>query len=171
MFSPSTEMKFPGFSAVGKIGRERRSSKCSIGSGGAAVRRGHALSRAGDGNDHDTSLTSELGGRRTRDDFHGLDGPKRNLVGEDLALLIGDRLTVHGVRVARMIAQPWNRPFESAATPGVMRVTSELRDEDWLSKGTLLNRFLSTSVWKVGSFSSKSVAVPSTVTLVGEPVI
>src|SRR5579862_7525944 len=29
--------------------------------------------------------------------------------------------------------RPWKRPLESAETPGVVAVTSELSDEDWLS--------------------------------------
>jgi hypothetical protein len=49
-----------------------------------------------------------------------------------------------------------------AAMPGVARVTSELTD-DGLSKGSLSNSRLSTSVWNVGSFSTKS-APASTVT-------
>jgi hypothetical protein len=38
----------------------------------------------------------------------------------------------------------------------VDKVTRELRVEDWLSNGTLVKRPRSTSVWKVGSFSSRS---------------
>jgi len=64
---------------------------------------------------------------------------------------------------------PWKRPLESAAIPGVERVTSELSDEVVLSKGSLSNKFLSMSEWKVGSFSSKSAAWASTVTEVVEP--
>src|SRR3974390_2006099 len=41
---------------------------------------------------------------------------------------------------------PWNFPFESAATPGVVSVTSELNDDDGVSSGTFLKRFRSTSV-------------------------
>src|SRR5207244_10418265 len=40
---------------------------------------------------------------------------------------------------------PWKRPLESAAIPGVASVTSELTEEDWLSSGSLSNKFLSTS--------------------------
>ena len=64
--------------------------------------------------------------------------------------------------------RPWNSPLESAAIPGVESVTSELRDDDALSKGSLSNNSLSTSEWKVGSFSTRSPA-DSTVTVVGEP--
>src|ERR1700721_4326644 len=64
--------------------------------------------------------------------------------------------------------RPWNRPLESAAIPGVERVNSELTDDDALSKGSLSNKFLSTAVWKVGSFSTKSPPA-STVTLSVDP--
>src|ERR1700722_1136686 len=59
---------------------------------------------------------------------------------------------------------PWKRPFESAATPGEVSVTRELRDEDWLSSGTLWKRPRSTSVWNVESSSTRSPP-PSTVTV------
>src|SRR5208282_5009275 len=52
--------------------------------------------------------------------------------------------------------RPWKRPLESAAIPGVESVTSELRDDEELSSGSLSNRFRSISEWKVGSFSSRS---------------
>src|ERR1700689_507536 len=64
--------------------------------------------------------------------------------------------------------RPWNRPLESAAIPGVESVTRELTEDEALSKGSLSNKFLSTSVWKVGSFSTKSPPA-STVTLSEEP--
>ena len=57
---------------------------------------------------------------------------------------------------------PWNRPFESAATPGDARVTSELRPEDWLSSGSFSNAARSMSEWKVGSLSVVGAAVTST---------
>src|SRR5580692_10161078 len=57
---------------------------------------------------------------------------------------------------------PWKRPFESAATPGDESVTSELSDDDWLSRGSLLNELRSRSVWKVESFSNRSLAVTLT---------
>src|SRR6266700_121527 len=41
---------------------------------------------------------------------------------------------------------PWKRPFESAATPGEASVTSELKEEDVLSRGNLSNSPRSTSV-------------------------
>ena len=48
-------------------------------------------------------------------------------------------------------------------------MTSELTDDDWLSSGSLSNRFLSTSVWNVGSFSTRSPPSASTVTAVVDP--
>ena len=60
--------------------------------------------------------------------------------------------------------RPWKRPLESAATPGVVSVTSELSVEDWLSSGTLMNRSRSTSIWKVGSSSIRSPRWTATVT-------
>ncbi len=63
------------------------------------------------------------------------------------------------------------RPLESAATPGEDRVISELNSEEELSSGSLENSCRSTSVWNVGSFSSKSDASPSTVTLSAVPAI
>ncbi len=64
--------------------------------------------------------------------------------------------------------RPWKRPFESAATPGEDRVTSELSEEDWLSSGSLLNASRSRSVWNVESFSSRSPLV-FTSTVVEDP--
>jgi hypothetical protein len=46
---------------------------------------------------------------------------------------------------------PWNRPLESAATPGEERVTSELSEEDWLSSGTLAKASRSMEVWRLVS--------------------
>src|SRR5258708_27867030 len=63
---------------------------------------------------------------------------------------------------------PWNRPLESAEIPGVASVTSELTEDEALSRGSLSNRFLSTSVWNVESFSTRS-APASTVTCVVDP--
>ena len=66
-----------------------------------------------------------------------------------------------------MVAHAVKKTIGSAAIPGDDSVTSELKDEDWLSRGSLSKSCRSTSVWKVGSFSSKSAAL-STVTLVDE---
>ncbi len=59
---------------------------------------------------------------------------------------------------------PWKRPLESDDTPGVVAVTRELSEDDWLSIGTLMNMSRSTSVWNVGSVSTRSPEA-STVTV------
>ena len=64
--------------------------------------------------------------------------------------------------------RPWNRPLESAAIPGVESVTEELTEDDALSSGSLSNAPLSTSVWAVESFSTRSPPA-STVTVVVNP--
>ena len=45
-------------------------------------------------NDYQAGLVAVFGGRRALDDFHGLDGIYGNLVRENLALLIRDRLAI-----------------------------------------------------------------------------
>ena len=51
---------------------------------------------------------------------------------------------------------PWICPSESDATPGVASPTSALIDDDPLPVGSLSINSLSTSEWKVGSFSTRS---------------
>ena len=63
---------------------------------------------------------------------------------------------------------PWKRPLESAAIPGVERVTKELTEDVELSKGIFSNEFLSISEWNVESFSTRSPA-SVTVTEVVDP--
>ena len=50
-------------------------------------------------------LSAVLGRRRAGYHLDGLNGVGRKLVGEHLALLIGDRLTVHGKRIGCVIAK------------------------------------------------------------------
>jgi len=57
--------------------------------------------------------------------------------------------------------------LESATTPEEASVTSELTEEDWLSRGSLSKSPRSTSVWADGSVSSRSAPL-STVTVVVE---
>ena len=59
-------------------------------------------------------------------------------------------------------------PLESAATPGVVKVTSELMEDDALSRGIFENSFRSTSVCAVGSFSTSSEPCSDTVTVVAD---
>ena len=69
------------------------------------MRRGHALARARGRDNHHAGLASVFRGRRARDHFHGLNRVEGNLVGEDFALLVGDRLAVDGERIFRVVAQ------------------------------------------------------------------
>ena len=57
-----------------------------------------------------------------------------------------------------MVAKPVEKTIGVGRNPGVVAVTSELSDDDWLSIGTLMNMSRSTSVWKVGSVSTRSPA-------------
>jgi hypothetical protein len=84
-------------------------------------------------------------------------------------LLIRDRLAIEGKRVLRVIAQSMERPLESAAIPGEVRVTSELSSEDTLSFGNFSNRARSISVWVVGSASTKSAAASTVTALEADP--
>src|SRR5882757_11032706 len=65
--------------------------------------------------------------------------------------------------------RPWKRPFESAATPGEERVTSELSEEEALSSGSLSMVERSMSVWKVESVSTRSEPLSTTSTVVELP--
>src|SRR5579863_4177784 len=58
---------------------------------------------------------------------------------------------------------PWNIPFESAVTPGVDSVTSELSPDDWLSSGICANDFLSMSVSIFAALFTRSCDVTCTV--------
>ena len=57
------------------------------------------------GVDHQAGLVAELRARRAGDQLHRLNGVERNLRGELLALLIGDRLSVDRKAGLRVIAQ------------------------------------------------------------------
>jgi len=54
--------------------------------------------------DHKASFVAVLGRRRAFDHLHGLHGIHGDLVGEDLALLIGDGLAIDGERILGVIA-------------------------------------------------------------------
>src|SRR5580658_1081163 len=89
-----------------------RKIKAPVGSAEGAVRTryvsvgsGNPEPRACGNHDHQTSLTAILRRGRAFKDFHRLDGVDRQLVGEDLALLIRNRLAVNGKRVRGVIAK------------------------------------------------------------------
>ena len=64
-----------------------------------------ALAGARGGHNDQAGFAAVLGRRRAADDLDGLNRVGGNLVGEDLALLVGDRLAVHGKGVGGVIAQ------------------------------------------------------------------
>ena len=133
------------------------------------MRRGHALSRAGGHVDHHTGFVSILGWRRSVDDFQGLNGVNRNLVGENLALLVRDRLAVHRERILRVVAQA----VEKAVRIGrdARRCERHQRAERRRSafeRKSVESVARSTSVCDVESVSSRSPAA-STVTVLLAP--
>ena len=69
------------------------------------MRCGDSQARAGGHHHHQAGLAAILGGRRAFDDFHRLHGVDRELIGEDLALLVRNRLAVDGERVRGVIAE------------------------------------------------------------------
>ena len=73
-----------------------------------------------------------------------------------------------GKRIGGVVAQAVEQAVGVGRDAGRRRVTSELSEEDWLSSGNFWNSSRSTSVWKVGSFSTRSAAA-STVTVVVAP--
>jgi len=94
-----------------------------------------------------------------------LDGIERDLVREHLALLVCDGLAVDGERILRVVAETVEEAVGIGRTPGVVWVTNALMPEEALSKGSLSNKSLSMSEWKVESFSTRS-PLSSTVTVV-----
>ena len=95
----------PILAAVAQVDPDIGGAKAAIGSRDAALGGGHALSRARGHVDYDAGLLSEFGGRRAGDDFHRLNGIERNLVGKNLALLVGDGLAIDGKGIFRVVAQ------------------------------------------------------------------
>ncbi len=66
---------------------------------------GYSQARAGGHVNDDAGFVAEFGRGRARDDFHGLDGIQRNLVGEDLALLVGNGLAVDREGILGVVAE------------------------------------------------------------------
>ena len=95
----------PVLAAVAEVEAHIGVPKAAVFGGQAAVRRGHSLAGARGYVDDQACLAAVLGRRRAGNHLHRLDRIQRNLVGEDLALLIGDRLAIHGERVFGVIAQ------------------------------------------------------------------
>ena len=113
------------------------------------MRRRHSLARTSSCNNHDAGLASVFRRGCPRNHFHRLNCVEGKLIREHLALLVCDSLAVDGERILRVVAEPVEEAVGIGGYPGVASVTSELNDDVVLSKGILLNKFLSTSVWKV----------------------
>ncbi len=96
----------PVFAAVGEIESAAGRSKGAVGGRDGAGGLGYALAGTGSRHDDEAGLSAVFSRRRAGDDFEGLNGIGGNLVGEGLALLIGDRLAVDGKGVGRVIAEP-----------------------------------------------------------------
>src|SRR6516164_4628881 len=91
--------------AVGEVGVEAGGAEGSVVEGDAAVRRGDALPGARGGLDDEAGLVTIFGCGRAADDLEGLHGVGGKLVGEDLALLVGDGLAIDREGVLGVVAE------------------------------------------------------------------
>ena len=136
------------------------------------VRRGHALARARGHVDHDAGLVAIFGRRRARDDLHRLNRIQGNLVGEDLALLVGDGLAIDRERVLRVIAQSVEKAVGIGGDSRRRQRHQRTHRRRLALQRHLVEQFLDPrrcERWK--SFSSRSSPAPSTVTVSDEPFI
>src|SRR5579884_1897746 len=85
----------PFLTTVSQVEVRSRSSKAAIGRVESAMGRGNALAGARCYVDDEAGFFSKFGRRRTRDDRHIFHGIQRNLIGENFALLVGNRLAIH----------------------------------------------------------------------------
>src|SRR5580704_7734025 len=95
----------PVLPAVSEIESEIGAAERAVGACDVPVRRGHALSGAGRDVDYDAGFVTEFSRRRSVDHLEGLDGVHRNLIGENLALLVRNWLAVERKRVLGVVAQ------------------------------------------------------------------
>jgi hypothetical protein len=84
----------PAFSAIGEIEAAIRGPEGPIGGIDVAGGLGDSLAGASGGHDHEAGLVAIFGRGRAADDLYRLNGVRWELVGKDLALLVGDGLTV-----------------------------------------------------------------------------
>ena len=95
MFMPLAEMKLPqDFAAVRQVEASAAGAESAVRTGHLAMGVVDAQAGTRGHDDHEAGLVAILGGRRTLNHLHGLHGVDWNLIGEDLALLIGDLLPV-----------------------------------------------------------------------------
>ena len=95
----------PVLAAVAEVDGGGGGAEGPVGRGDGAGGLGDALAGAGGDDDDDAGLAAELGRRRAVDDLQRLDGVGWELVGEDLALLVGDGLAVDGEGVGGVVAE------------------------------------------------------------------
>src|SRR5579884_3160407 len=85
----------PFLTTVSKIEVRSRSSKAAIGRVESAMGRGNTLAGARCYVNDEAGFFSKFGRWRTGDDRHIFHSIQRDLVGENLALLVGNRLAIH----------------------------------------------------------------------------
>ena len=95
----------PFFASVTEIEAASCRPKRAVRPGHASVRRRFAQARARGHVNYEARLVAVFGGRRAGNHFERLDRIERNLIREHLALLVGDRLAVHGKRILGVIAE------------------------------------------------------------------
>ena len=95
----------PLLSAIGEVESAGGRAEGAIGGADASGGLCDSLARARGGDDDEAGFVAVLGRGRAGDDLDGLNGVGGNLVGEDLALLVGDGLAVDGEGVGGVIAE------------------------------------------------------------------
>ena len=95
----------PLLAAPGQIKAGRRRPESAIRAAHTAGRLGYSLSGARSSHNHQAGLATILGRRRAADDFDRLNRVSGNLVGKDLALLVGNRLAIHGEGIGGVVAE------------------------------------------------------------------
>ena len=131
----------------------------AVGGGDAAGRLGDALPGARGDLDDEAGLAAVFGRRRARDHLERLDGVGGKLVGEDLALLVGDGLAVDGEGVRGVVAEAVEETVGVGSDAGRGQGDQRAERGGLALERELVERSRSTSVWKVESFSSRSLAV------------
>ena len=121
-----------------------------------------ALAGAGGGHDDEAGLVAVLGGRRAGDDFERLDGVGRDLIREDLALLVGDGLAIDGEGIGGVIAQAVEQAVGIGGDAGGGSGDERAERGGWLSSGTFAEQ-VAVDVGVEGGIGLDEIAVGSTV--------